>query len=155
LTAIDLNEPSRPNQSDLEASRALYREEILLCPEIAARDYDLITQAHAKEVIEGSRMWISDLGCWRADLKENHRCHYTLKNMTRTLSWLPGNPCIGYNPYLHYVATIAKGDVDLLKRIGGKLPDSREHLEISHLCHHGWCFNPDHLVVESNTLNQA
>lgn len=70
-----------------------------------------------------------------------------LRNTRTEVAGQPGN--IGGQPYLHQISLIADGRIDHLRNAG-----QGGSKQVSHLCHNGACFNPDHLVVESEGLNK-
>ncbi|CAO3634557.1 unnamed protein product [Cunninghamella blakesleeana] len=51
----------------------------------------------------------------------------------------------------HQLALLANGRIDEIRATLGNKSD----YEISHLCHHKWCVNNNHLVVESKLYNRA
>ena len=77
----------------------------------------------------------------------NHQYGYTL-NFRNTPN-PNGSGSIGVQPFRHQLAIVARGDgEDLLHTVPGGTC-------LSHGCHNGRCFNPDHLWVEKTEVNQA
>ena len=101
-----------------------------------------------QEFLEGQPKTGNGLGCWLSTLSPAHRNGYVKVNLRNTRRPPTGDAVIGCNPFLHQLAVVAKGQgLQLLMTGRGK--------EVSHLCHNGSCFNPDHLVVEDQRLNHS
>lgn len=89
----------------------------------------------------------SELGCWLSEKEPSHDAGYTKMNLRNTLRPGGSGVLIGCQPWLHQLAVIAGGrGACLLNTTDGS------H-EVSHRCHNARCFNPDHVVVETSTLN--
>ncbi|KAK9493433.1 zinc-binding loop region of homing endonuclease-domain-containing protein [Lipomyces doorenjongii] len=106
----------------------------------AARIFDQITQEMANEMITSRHVRTTALGGWESNRKPNYQGYVTVK-------------VYGGGEYnaakIHQVALIAYNRRDELKATLG-----RSNYDISHLCHNGKYFRPEHLIVESCTNNQ-
>ncbi|KAK9489249.1 zinc-binding loop region of homing endonuclease-domain-containing protein, partial [Lipomyces doorenjongii] len=103
----------------------------------AANKFDHITPTRAQELINRYRTLTTDLGCWQSNLKRTngYYCRLNLRNLNR--------------PFLHQLALIADNRGAELKRT----LSVRNYRSVTHLCHNGQCFNPQHLIVESTSDN--
>jgi Zinc-binding loop region of homing endonuclease len=106
-----------------------------------------IAPIKARQLINSYNSITTILGCWQSKLKASHRNGYTRVNLRNTFT--EDNRKLNVQPYLHQLALIA---TDRLDQLSATLGNSR--YQISHLCHNGKCFNPDHLVVESSRNNK-
>jgi Zinc-binding loop region of homing endonuclease len=86
------------------------------------------------------------LGCWITNNAPAHPNGYVKVNLRNTYY---GESKLEIQPFLHQLSVVAKGR-------GSQLPvTANGEYEISHLCHNGGCFNPEHLVIEPSALNKA
>ena len=86
------------------------------------------------------------LGCWITNLTPAHPNGYVKVNLRNTMY---RDSRLEIQPFLHQLVIVAKGH-------GKHLPlTARGEYEISHLCHNGGCFNPDHLIIEPAALNKS
>jgi hypothetical protein len=108
--------------------------------------YDL-DPAWVRSVLENQRTMLDPLGCWLSNTASAHPRGYTKLNLRNTKR--PDDPMrkIGCQPFFHQLAIVAKGEGAQL------LNTATSEYEVSHLCHNGRCFNPDHLTVETQSLN--
>jgi Zinc-binding loop region of homing endonuclease len=108
----------------------------------------LISDEHALELILGDRYFTNATDCWFTDRKLD--AEYVKKNLRRTRSKVEGSThkYIGFQIGMHVLAVIARGD-----RALADLCYQHAAHEVSHLCHHKRCFNPEHLSVETKVLN--
>jgi hypothetical protein len=140
-------------RTGIEAQRAAEAARIPFGTNYAAAG--LITQAHARELIEARRTAItSSLGCWEADTVPVHQNGYKGINLAHTKSRVRGRTTenIGLPKlYMHHLALIADGRRDELSRC----TQANSIFQVSHLCHNGGCFNPAHLRVEEAARNRA
>lgn len=89
------------------------------------------------------------LGCWLSGNVPSHK-EYVKVNLRNTKHPLHPGRKIGIQLFAHQLAIVADGRGNQLGAT-----TSGQGYEISHLCHNGACFNPNHLVVEPRGLNQA
>ncbi|KAK9236995.1 zinc-binding loop region of homing endonuclease-domain-containing protein [Lipomyces kononenkoae] len=96
-----------------------------------------ITQEMAEKLINKYQAITTDLGCWTATLKpdQNGACRLDLRKLK-------------VKPFLHHLALIADNRRAELKKTLGQ---RGRYYKASHLCHDKKCFNPRHLLVESNS----
>lgn len=91
------------------------------------------------------------LGCWETNIHSGHPSGYKRVNWRNTK--IPGSRHnFSGMPYLHQLAVVADGNGVLLLRTAREWDDPDVY-EVSHLCHNTGCFNPQHVVVESQGLN--
>ena len=95
-----------------------------------------ITCAQAQQELDRLEYTTNEVGCFLAVGEPDHPNGYFRYNLRHTRSQMDGLP-INYSPYYHQLAMISKGEGAGLSIIGW---------QVSHLCHHPSCFNPDHLV---------
>jgi hypothetical protein len=107
----------------------------------AADKFDEITPIMAQQLINKYRAITTDLGCWESEKKPDMRYGHTYVQLRK----------LGVLPMLHQLAVIATNRGDKLKTTLGV--SGRTGLHVSHLCHNGKCFNPEHIIVESMTNN--
>jgi hypothetical protein len=108
------------------------------------------------------------LGCWFSGRSASHK-DYVKVNWTKLAHPTTGRP-LEVQPYIHQLSIVASGRGDHLHRAGtGGTHQVRKSLlsgdagqmlnrkceQVSHLCHNGGCYNPNHLVVEPKELNLA
>lgn len=112
--------------------------------------YDLDPQWVIERLISARTQVTPELGCWLTDNVPAHPNGYTKFNLRNTRH--PStHELIGCQPFIHQLAVVAGGrGVQLLNTSG---PHATH--EVSHLCHEGRCFNPAHVVVETEGLNSA
>ena len=97
---------------------------------------------------QSNAKWAS-LGCWMTGESTNHPYGYTKINLRNTPN-PNGSGNIGVQPFRHQLAIVAGGNgQDLLHTV------TSGTYQVSHGCHNGRCFNPDHLWVEKSEANQA
>ncbi|KAK9359532.1 zinc-binding loop region of homing endonuclease-domain-containing protein [Lipomyces starkeyi] len=96
--------------------------------------FEQITPIMAQKLVHKYPVITTDLGCWELG--------YGRVNIKPLRE-------LGVHPKLHQLAVIATNRGDELK----KTLDSSRSFDVSHLCHNGKCFNPEHLIVESSTNN--
>ena len=116
---------------------------------------ELITMHHAREIILSKRTaQAPELGCWVASNEPAHDNGYKAVNLANTKSRVEGRTqeTIGIRKmYLHHLALIAADRRDELSWC----TQANNIFQVSHLCHNGGCFNPDHLQVEETATNKA
>jgi len=90
----------------------------------------------------------SELGCWVSGNVQAHGNGYVKMNLRGTR--IPGtNARFTKQPFGHQLGVVASG-------IGAQLRlTTNGEYHVSHLCHNPACFNPVHLVVESQENNKA
>ena len=99
---------------------------------------------------EGQDWRWASLGCWMKWGETTHNYGYTKINLRNTVR--PGTTeKINVQPFRHQLAVVASGYGQNLLRTS---PVSGND-EVSHLCHNQQCFNPEHVIVESQELNKA
>ncbi|KAJ8102046.1 zinc-binding loop region of homing endonuclease-domain-containing protein [Lipomyces tetrasporus] len=103
---------------------------------------DHITPIMAQELVEKYRAVTTDIGCWESGLKGGRYGRVLATPLLKSH---------GVSPFLHQLAVIATNRGDELKKTLDR--SSRSRFDVSHLCHNGKCFNPEHLIVESNANN--
>lgn len=118
--------------------------------------FQLITVDHARNLLMARRTEVtSHTSCWIAGNEEAaHDNGYKAVNLQNTYSMAQGktDTKIGIKKmYLHCLALIADSRVEEL----GWCTQANNRFQVSHLCHNGGCFNPEHLVVEEAALNKA
>ncbi len=86
------------------------------------------------------------LGCWITSSVPAHPNGYVKVNLRNTYY---GESKLGIQPFLHQLSMVAKGHGPHLALT------ATGDWEVSHLCHNGGCFNPNHLVIEPAALNKA
>ncbi|KAK9483444.1 zinc-binding loop region of homing endonuclease-domain-containing protein [Lipomyces starkeyi] len=92
----------------------------------------------ANEIITSGHVRTTDLGCWESNGKPTNK---GIVNVKVSIG--------GAVAKIYQVALIAYNRRDELEATLG-----RSNYDISHLCHNGKCFNPEHLIVDSGTNNQ-
>lgn len=102
----------------------------------------------ARDKLESTRDVLQDnnAGCWFSNAKPK-KGPYTLLNLVKT-PHPSGQGNIGFAVYRHRLAIVAKGEASLLAL-------ASTNYQISHLCHNGGCFRPEHLEMEPAELNTA
>jgi hypothetical protein len=94
------------------------------------------------------------MGCWVAGNEPAHDNGYKAVNLANTKSLAEGKTDmkIGLRKvYLHHLALIADGRRDKLEWC----TQANSIFQVSHLCHNGGCFNPQHLEVEESQRNRS
>ncbi|KAJ8096646.1 zinc-binding loop region of homing endonuclease-domain-containing protein [Lipomyces tetrasporus] len=104
-----------------------------------ANKFDHITPAMAQQLINTYRAVTTDLGCWESNLNRDKRGYVPVHRR---------NLLSKGRIHMHQLALIATDRGAELKTTLGNTS-----FNVSHLCHNGICFNPDHLVVESERNN--
>nr|BAB87243.1 His-Cys box homing endonuclease [Coemansia mojavensis] len=108
-----------------------------------------ITANQAQQIVHGHIAKITKgRNCWKPTTKPTHRNGYCQINLRHTLLDASDKK-IGRCIYLHHLSLVAANKAHELTRLNA----GKKRLQVSHLCHRGWCFNPEHLVVESQRLN--
>jgi len=97
------------------------------------------------------------LGCWiSGNAPHDPPKSYVKFNMRNTGDPRPGKTgTLNVQPFSHQLAAVAAGfgaELRMASKTAGGAKNAGD-LDISHLCHNGRCFNPDHVVVESHGLN--
>lgn len=151
--------PDRPPSSSQTLElRELYYTDMITTASDEETDADtpmerfqLITEEHATEIIASAHTNSNDIGCHTSNLAPKHRNGYCSRNLRTTRTRLTGSKeLIGFQPYLHQLCLVAVG-----RRNDLKLATQHSGYQLSHLCHTGGCFNPDHIAVESSEHNKA
>ncbi len=96
-----------------------------------------VSQQLATEIVEQELK-----GAFFASNKTN--CWLSTKAPTKNNGYIQANLPNGKKALIHHLSIIADGRKDDLAN-----PD----LEVSHLCHHRNCFNPEHLHMEDKEAN--
>lgn len=116
---------------------------------------ELITTEHARETVMNKRTEIAaGTKCWIAGGEPAHENGYKAVNLANTSSRAEGHTGekIGIKKmYLHHLALIADNRRDELEWC----TQANNLFQVSHLCHNGGCFNPEHLRVEESDRNKA
>src|ERR1700761_8773135 len=118
--------------------------------------YDLPPQ-WARNYLLGQRVRVTNGGCWESDNAQGDKGYvkFNIGSTTKPgvqVSFNNSVPGIGnVNPYAHQLAAVAAGCGQMIMNT----VTNAASYQVSHLCHNGSCFNPDHLVVESAALNKA
>ena len=92
------------------------------------------------------------LDCWMKHPTKMHRLGYIWVDLRTTRNPVD-HKHIGRRVYLHQLAVMAAGPAGNGSDLGLTSAPSKTH-EVSHLCHNPCCFNPDHVVVETRSLNR-
>jgi hypothetical protein len=106
----------------------------------------------AREYLDGSHPLTNSTNCWLNGNAAAHPNGYkkiNLRNTRRPGSW----GSIGVQPFAHQLAVVAAWEGHLLRLTDPR--DQTSHHEVSHLCHTPGCFNPEHVLVESEADNKA
>ncbi|KAK9363583.1 zinc-binding loop region of homing endonuclease-domain-containing protein [Lipomyces starkeyi] len=104
-----------------------------------ANKYDHITPTIAQELIDRYHVTTTAVACWESNVKPCNRAGHCRVQLRK----LDVHPC------LHQLALIADNrGAELKTTLRG-----RNLFDVSHLCHNGLCFNPEHLIVESRQNN--
>lgn len=90
--------------------------------------------------------FINDIGCWMSSNVSGHPNGYLKVNLRNTV--ISGSK-LDIQPWAHQLAVVASGEGASLRLTS----DGSYH--VSHLCHNGKCFNPDHVIVETEMDNKA
>ncbi|KAK9482994.1 zinc-binding loop region of homing endonuclease-domain-containing protein [Lipomyces starkeyi] len=100
-----------------------------------------ITPEMAQQLINKYRAVTTDLGCWQSRLKPDSKRGYCRLDLSTTLH---------VRPQLHHLALIADNrSAELESALSQK-----SYCSVSHLCRNRQCFNPQHLIVESESDNR-
>lgn len=121
---------------------------------------ELITEQHAKDLIDARKLpgqHGPDGTCWESASVASHVNGYKSVNLENTVSRVDADADAGGAPrkigvknmYLYHLALIADGRRDELNWV-----QKDTGIQISHLCHNGGCFAPDHLVAEEAAKNR-
>jgi hypothetical protein len=113
-----------------------------------------IDPAWAKTFLEKQidRSKSSVIGCWFQGNVPKHPTGYCQVNMRNTIK--PGtHDKFRVAPFVHQMAVVARGEGNRLRLTARDR--SGERYEVSHLCHHPACFNPEHVAVEDASANKA
>ena len=113
-----------------------------ICDLISRPEAERIVDAHIAHKTRGRK-------CWKPSTSPTHVGGYC-RVSTRKIP-IPGTDRKRrkMNVYLHHLTLIAAGRAHELRRL------YKRGYQVSHLCHKTWCFNPEHLVVESARRNNA
>lgn len=162
-----VQQQSRPTTSDsINAVRATYQQEMEnLALQVQEKDDVIeaiwdIDPTWALQRLDSRKSVVacnaSETGCWYSSnigsnrSADDDREGYDSINFRNTPHPTRRGQLIGYKVYIHVLAIVAKGN-------GAQLLNARHGSgqEVSHLCHHTRCFNPEHLIVESKALNNS
>jgi hypothetical protein len=119
--------------------------------------YDLNPQ-WARDFLVGKRTRVTNGGCWECDNAADSSKGYVKFNIGNTIK--PGgqltfNQAVpgpgNINPFAHQLGAVAAGLGQMLMNT----VTNAASYQVSHLCHNGSCFNPEHLTIESAVLNKA
>ncbi|KAK9242183.1 zinc-binding loop region of homing endonuclease-domain-containing protein, partial [Lipomyces tetrasporus] len=105
----------------------------------AVRILNQLTQEKANQIITSRHIRTTDLGCWEGNSRPDYKGYvYVMLSVCGEAQ----------TARVHQVALVAYNRRDELEATLGQ-----SNYDISHLCHNGNCFNPEHLIVESSTNN--
>lgn len=139
-------------RAEIEAQRATEAANIPLGVNYAA--VERITLDHARQLVEQRRTEVAlGMGCWVDTNAPTHANGYKSINLANTHSRVEGHTDkkIGLQKmYMHHLALVGAGRRAELSRC----TQANSIFQVSHLCHNGGCYNPDHLVVEESWRNK-
>ncbi|KAI9775019.1 MAG: hypothetical protein M1835_005968 [Candelina submexicana] len=146
---------ARPVTSDSIAGHRLEHELDLTTHTYGHHIFDVLSQDLARRICADHRRTgtSTSLGCWQSPSAPGHPNGYVKPNLRNTIIngrkyniqiWLHQLSLIGAGRHLELKAT--------LKEEGDALGAT---YQVSHLCHNGACFNPDHLIVELGAENKG
>ena len=121
-------------------------------------DFDLIPDQVAARYIQGHRdnnSTITTIGCWLSRAAQGHPNGYVRPNLRNTI--MADGRKHNIQVWLHQLALLSTQPArrNELKASLRRPGETTSEYQVSHLCHHGNCFNPAHLVVEKSWENKA
>ncbi|KAL8686571.1 MAG: hypothetical protein Q9224_005409 [Gallowayella concinna] len=154
--AIAVPEPSaatRPDTSDSVAGHRLEHELDITTYPYNQHIFDIISLDLARRICDDHRRSGNQtpLGCWQSSSTSSHPNGYVKPNLRNTLI---GGQKYNIQIWLHQLALIGAGRHLELKATLYEDAKKPAAYQVSHLCHNGRCFNPEHLIVELGTENK-